>query len=79
MIAFLFGAAMCFNIPHVVAKAAAVTTFFVLFIIAYSLGEGPVPWTYSAEAFPISHRELGMSLAVFVGPHVKRQLRMLID
>ncbi|GKT87092.1 hexose transporter [Colletotrichum tofieldiae] len=30
----------------------------------YSPGEGPVPFTYSAEVFPLSHREVGMSWAV---------------
>ncbi|KAM5342104.1 hypothetical protein ACJ41O_015135 [Fusarium nematophilum] len=28
------------------------------------LGEGPVPFMYSAEVFPLSHREVGMSWAV---------------
>lgn len=27
-------------------------------------GEGPVPFTYSAEVFPLSHREVGMGWAV---------------
>jgi len=27
-------------------------------------GEGPVPWTYSAEVFPLAHREQGMAFAV---------------
>ena len=27
-------------------------------------GEGPVPFMYSAEVFPLSHREIGMSWAV---------------
>ncbi|KAJ6558809.1 hypothetical protein DFH09DRAFT_1317070 [Mycena vulgaris] len=31
--------------------------------IFYSPGEGPVPFTYSAEAFPLYIRELGMSFA----------------
>lgn len=26
----------------------------------YSPGEGPVPFTYSAEVFPLTHREMGM-------------------
>lgn len=26
----------------------------------YSPGEGPVPYTYSAEVFPLTHREMGM-------------------
>ena len=29
----------------------------------YSPGEGPVPFTYSAEAYPLYIRDLGMSLA----------------
>lgn len=29
-----------------------------------SPGEGPVPFTYSAEVFPLSHREVGMAFAV---------------
>lgn len=30
----------------------------------YSPGEGPVPFTYSAEVYPLSHREVGMGFAV---------------
>lgn len=30
----------------------------------YSPGEGPVPYTYSAEVYPLSHRETGMGFAV---------------
>ncbi|KAJ7213653.1 hypothetical protein B0H12DRAFT_1155841 [Mycena haematopus] len=38
----------------------------------YSPGEGPVPFAYSAEVFPLTHREMGMVtfpriLAVFTG------------
>ncbi|KAJ8115233.1 hypothetical protein OPT61_g3079 [Boeremia exigua] len=40
-------------------------TFLVLFIIAYSIGEGPAAFVISAEVFPLVNRELGMSLAVF--------------
>ena len=32
----------------------------------YSCGEGPLPFTYSAEVFPLSHREVGMSVAVVI-------------
>jgi hypothetical protein len=43
----------------------AMIAFFVfLFAAFYSPGEGPVPFTYSAEVFPLSHREVGMSWAV---------------
>jgi hypothetical protein len=38
--------------------------FIYLFDAFYSPGEGPVPFTYSAEVFPLSHREVGMSWAV---------------
>lgn len=31
--------------------------------MVYSPGEGPVPFTYSAEAYPLYIRDLGMSLA----------------
>ncbi|KAH9934522.1 uncharacterized protein BXZ73DRAFT_89586 [Epithele typhae] len=34
-----------------------------LFSAAYSPGEGPVPFTYSAEAFPLYVRDMGMSMA----------------
>jgi hypothetical protein len=34
-----------------------------LFGVAYSPGEGPVPFTYSAEAYPLYVRSYGMSLA----------------
>ena len=37
---------------------------FPKFAAFYSPGEGPVPFTYSAEVFPLSHREVGMSWAV---------------
>ena len=33
------------------------------FMVAYSPGEGPVPFTYSAEAFPLYIRDVGMSFA----------------
>lgn len=31
--------------------------------MVYSPGEGPVPFTYSAEAYPLDVRAIGMSLA----------------
>lgn len=34
-----------------------------LFGMVYSPGEGPVPFTYSAEAFPLYLRDIGMSFA----------------
>jgi Sugar (and other) transporter len=35
-------------------------------MVFYSPGEGPVPFTYSAEAFPLYIRDLGMSYATAV-------------
>lgn len=37
-----------------------------LFTVQYSYTSGPVPFTYSAEVFPLSHRNLGMSLATAI-------------
>lgn len=41
-----------------------VALFIYIFDAFYSPGEGPVPFAYSAEVFPLSHRELGMGFAV---------------
>jgi MFS family permease len=38
------------------ARLALVALFVFLFAAFYSPGEGPVPFTYSAEVFPLSHR-----------------------
>lgn len=48
------------------ARIGLVATGIYLYTIAYSLGEGPVPFTYSAEVFPLYVRELGMSLATAI-------------
>jgi hypothetical protein len=39
--------------------------FLAMFIVAYSVGEGPAAFVISAEVFPLVNRELGMSLAVY--------------
>lgn len=46
------------------ARTGLVALFVFLFAAFYSPGEGPVPFTYSAEVFPLSHREVGMGFAV---------------
>ncbi|RQM08062.1 hypothetical protein DH86_00001405 [Scytalidium sp. 3C] len=46
------------------AHLALVAMFIYIFAMFYSPGEGPVPFAYSAEVFPLSHRELGMGWAV---------------
>ncbi|KAI6780238.1 Arabinose-proton symporter-like protein [Emericellopsis cladophorae] len=38
--------------------------FVFLFGAFYAPGEGPVPFAYSAEVFPLSHREAGMAFSV---------------
>lgn len=61
----LLAAGFSFYIPQGQTAHIGVIAFFVfLFAAFYSPGEGPVPFTYSAEVFPLSHREVGMSWAV---------------
>lgn len=43
-----------------------ISSFIYLFTIAYSLGEGPVAFQYSAEVFPTIQREQGMAWAVCI-------------
>ncbi|GEQ70810.1 hypothetical protein JCM33374_g4489 [Metschnikowia sp. JCM 33374] len=47
--------------PH--GRLAVITIGIYLFACVYSSGEGPVPFTYSAEAFPLYIRDLGMGFA----------------
>lgn len=54
---------MSFFIENTTTRVAMVTTGMYLFEVFYSPGEGPVPFTYSAEAFPIHVRDIGMSWA----------------
>ncbi|KAF8836196.1 hypothetical protein BDN67DRAFT_958317 [Paxillus ammoniavirescens] len=44
-------------------RVAGVSVGIYLFAVFYSPGEGPVPFTYSAEAFPLYIRDIGMSFA----------------
>lgn len=61
----LLAAGLCFYIPTSSNAHLGLIAFFVYIYDAfYSPGEGPVPFTYSAEVFPLSHREVGMSWAV---------------
>lgn len=57
----LFFTAFTFYIEHETARLACITTGLYLFMAVYSPGEGPVPFTYSAEAFPLHIRDIGMS------------------
>ncbi|GFP59747.1 hypothetical protein ACSS6W_009687 [Trichoderma asperelloides] len=64
----LLTAGLCYliqpDVENSTARIGAVATFVYLFDAFYSPGEGPVPFMYSAEVFPLSHREIGMSWAV---------------
>lgn len=61
----LLGAGFCALIPEEnSARLGVISLFIFLFAAFYSPGEGPVPFTYSAEVFPLSHREVGMGFAV---------------
>lgn len=63
----LLAAGFAFWIPkEQTAHLGVIALFIYLFDAFYSPGEGPVPFTYSAEVFPLSHREIGMAWAVAV-------------
>jgi hypothetical protein len=59
-------AAGSFQAPQGTVQQALVGTFAYAFTAVYSFGMGPVPFTYSAEIFPLEHRIIGMSWAVSV-------------
>ena len=44
---------------HHLRRFKTLLTYYV-YPAFYSPGEGPVPFTYSAEVFPLTHREMGM-------------------
>jgi sugar porter (SP) family MFS transporter len=53
----LLAAGFCFWIPNGSrAHLGAIALFVYLFAAVYSPGEGPVPYVYSSEVFPLSHR-----------------------
>lgn len=61
----LLAAGLCNLIPgQGSAHVGLVAVFIYIFAAFYSPGEGPVPFVYSAEVFPLSHREVGMAWAV---------------
>ncbi|KAH7346063.1 hypothetical protein BKA66DRAFT_543120 [Pyrenochaeta sp. MPI-SDFR-AT-0127] len=61
----LLGAGLSFYIPESSpAHLGMIALFIFLFVAFYSPGEGPYAFVYSAEVFPLSHREIGMSWAV---------------
>lgn len=49
--------------PTSKVRIACIAIGIYVFGIVYSPGEGPVPFTYSAEAYPLHIRDIGMSFA----------------
>ncbi|KAL2884087.1 hypothetical protein SGCOL_000024 [Colletotrichum sp. CLE4] len=61
----MLAAGMAFYIPQSSpAHLGVICLFIYLFAAFYGPGEGPVAFVYSAEVFPLSHREVGMAWAV---------------
>ncbi|KAF2163838.1 hypothetical protein M409DRAFT_25614 [Zasmidium cellare ATCC 36951] len=61
----LLATGLSFYLPEgSTARIGLIAFFIFLFTAFYSPGEGPCAFVYSAEAFPLSHREIGMSFAV---------------
>ncbi|KAI9888221.1 MAG: hypothetical protein M1814_000957 [Vezdaea aestivalis] len=62
---FMFFTGFSFFIPETMksARTGCIALGTYLFAVFYSPGEGPVPFTYSAEAYPLYVRSYGMSLA----------------
>ncbi|KAF2646725.1 hypothetical protein P280DRAFT_512877 [Massarina eburnea CBS 473.64] len=64
----LLTAGICYYIPKdSKAHLGLIAMFVYIFGTFYSPGAGPVSFTYSAEVFPLSHREIGMSYAGVFG------------
>ncbi|KAI0134427.1 hypothetical protein BJ170DRAFT_679315 [Xylariales sp. AK1849] len=60
----LLAAGLCTLLELSEIRTGLVALFVFMFAAFYSPGEGPVPFTYSAEVYPLSHREVGMGFAV---------------
>lgn len=56
--------ALTYQLPKGTLQFGLLAFLIYLFCAEYSPGMGPVPAAYSAEVFPLSHREVGMSMAV---------------
>lgn len=65
MIASMLGACLAYNIKGDTKRLIVVVLFIFFFVFFYSWGQGPVPFAYSSEVFPLMNREAGMSFAVF--------------
>lgn len=63
MFPLLLASSFSYKVEGISGKMAAVTTFLILYVLAYSPGGGVVPFLYSAEIFPQVLREVGMAWA----------------
>lgn len=61
MALFLLGTGFSFYAEDRRLRTGLVATFLYLYVCVYSPGEGPVPFTYTAEAYSLSVREYGAS------------------
>jgi hypothetical protein len=55
-----------FTMEETQTRLILITVSIYLFMIVYSPGMGPVPFTYSAEAFPLHIRAVGMASATSI-------------
>ncbi|KAM5354187.1 hypothetical protein ACJ41O_000837 [Fusarium nematophilum] len=62
----LFWTGANFSIEAAGTRLALLATSIYIFMAVYSPGLGPVPFTYSAEAFPLHIRALGMASATSI-------------
>ncbi|EIT75055.1 permeases of the major facilitator [Aspergillus oryzae 100-8] len=63
----LLAIGLFFRIETYTVRLALVSTFTIgFFTFFYGIGAGPVPFTFSAEVFPLAFREVGMSFSVMV-------------
>ncbi|KAJ5689546.1 Major facilitator superfamily domain general substrate transporter [Penicillium macrosclerotiorum] len=63
----LFAVSGFFYITKEEVRIGLVATFtIVIFNFFYSIGAGPIPFTLSAEVFPLCVREVGMSFSVMI-------------
>lgn len=67
----LLGTGLCFLNPGTASnqqlRLGLIAMLIYLFTCFYSSAEGPIPFAYSAEVFPLSVRGVGMAWAVAVG------------
>lgn len=56
MIVSMLGACLAYNIKDDTKRLVVVVLFIFLFVFFYSWGQGPVPFAYCSEVFPLMVR-----------------------